>query len=55
MNFSAVILAGGQSRRIGRDKAWLPVDGQPLLLRPIDLVRQLEPLEVFISGTALQL
>ncbi len=50
MNFSAVILAGGQSRRMGRDKAWLPINGQPLLLRQIDLVRQLAPLEVFISG-----
>ena len=50
MNFSAVILAGGQSRRMGRDKAWLPVNGQPLLLRQIDLVRQLTPLEIFISG-----
>jgi molybdopterin-guanine dinucleotide biosynthesis protein A len=50
MNFSAVILAGGQSRRMGRDKAWLPVKGQPLLLRQIDLVRQLAPMEVFISG-----
>ncbi|HEV2393674.1 MAG TPA: NTP transferase domain-containing protein [Verrucomicrobiae bacterium] len=29
MNFSAVILAGSQSRRMGRDKAWVSVDGQP--------------------------
>jgi molybdenum cofactor guanylyltransferase len=50
MNFSAVILAGGQSRRMGRDKAWLPVNGQPLLLRQIDVARQLAPAEVFISG-----
>lgn len=50
VSFSAVILAGGQSRRMGRDKAWLPLGGQPLIQRQIDLVRELAPLEVFISG-----
>ena len=52
MNFSAVILAGGQSRRMGRDKAWLPLDGQPLLARQIALVRELAPADIFISGRA---
>jgi len=52
MNFSAVILAGGQSRRMGCDKAWLPLDGQPLLARQIALARELAPTELFISGRA---
>jgi molybdenum cofactor guanylyltransferase len=52
MNFSAVILAGGQSLRMGRDKAWLPLEGQPLLARQIEIVRPLAPAEVFISGRA---
>ena len=52
MNFDAVILAGGNSRRMGRDKAWLPLDGQPLLARQIAMVRQLSPAEIFISGRA---
>ena len=52
MKFSAVILAGGRSSRMGRDKAWLPLSGQPLLARQIALVRELAPAEVFISGRA---
>lgn len=32
---TAVILAGGQSRRLGRDKAVEPFDGEPLLRRVI--------------------
>ena len=50
MKFSAVILAGGKSARMGRDKAWLPFDGQPLLARQIAAVRELDPVELFISG-----
>jgi molybdopterin-guanine dinucleotide biosynthesis protein A len=52
MNFSAVILAGGKSSRMGRDKAWLDVDGQPLLARQIQLARESGAAEVFISGRA---
>lgn len=48
--FDAVILAGGGSTRMGRDKAGLEVEGRPLLARQIDLVRSLGPREVFISG-----
>ena len=50
MTFSAVILAGGKSSRMGRDKAWLEVDGQPLLARQIRLVQELGAAELFISG-----
>lgn len=50
VRFSAVILAGGKSSRMGRDKAWLPLDGQPLLARQIAMVRELGPVELFISG-----
>ncbi len=36
---SAAILAGGQSRRMGRDKAWIDLgDGRPLVRRVIDAV-----------------
>ncbi len=50
MKFSAVILAGGQSRRMGCDKAFLDWRGQPLLAHQIQTVRALGPEEVFISG-----
>ena len=50
MNFSAVLLAGGESRRMGRDKAWIEVRGQPLLLRAVATVRRAGAGEVFVSG-----
>ena len=51
--FAAVLLAGGQSRRMGRDKALLALpDGRPLWQRQLDVLRQLAPAELFISGFA---
>jgi molybdopterin-guanine dinucleotide biosynthesis protein A len=50
MNFSAVILAGGRSTRMGRDKAWLPWHGRPLIAHQIATVRRLRPVETFVSG-----
>ena len=50
MKFSAVILAGGRSSRMGRDKAFLEIGGQTLLARQIKLVREAGANEVFISG-----
>lgn len=52
MTFSAVILAGGKSLRMGRDKAWLAVGSQRLLARQIELVRAAGAAEIFISGRA---
>lgn len=50
MRFSAVILAGGRSSRMGHDKALLDFNGQPLLARQIALARSLGPVEVLLSG-----
>lgn len=50
MDFSAVILAGGASQRMGTDKAWLRVAGRPLISRQIELARAVGAAEVFISG-----
>lgn len=36
---NAVILAGGRSRRMGRDKAVLPVGGVPMIVRLVEALR----------------
>jgi molybdopterin-guanine dinucleotide biosynthesis protein A len=50
MNISAVLLAGGESRRMGRDKATLLFGGEPLWRIQLDLLRKLEPSEILISA-----
>jgi molybdenum cofactor guanylyltransferase len=50
MNISAVLLAGGQSRRMGDDKATLWFRGKPLWQIQLDLLRKLQPQEVFVSA-----
>ena len=37
---TGVILAGGRSLRMGRDKAWLESEAQPLLLRQLGILEQ---------------
>ncbi|MEI6787101.1 MAG: molybdenum cofactor guanylyltransferase [bacterium] len=46
---AAIVLAGGQSRRMGQDKNFLPVAGRPMIEH---IVRQLEPWfdDVFIGA-----
>ena len=44
-----VVLAGGASSRLGRDKAALNVNGVTMLARTVDLLRGLAP-EVAVSG-----
>ena len=50
MNFSAVILSGGKSSRMGRDKAFLEIRGQSLLSHQLSLAREIGASEIFISG-----
>jgi molybdenum cofactor guanylyltransferase len=46
---SVIILAGGQSRRMGRDKPWLELGGAPLIAH---VMRRLAPLAVeFVIST----
>ncbi len=50
MKLSGVILAGGESRRMGSDKAWLNLNGQPLIACAVATLRQLGLQQVLISG-----
>jgi molybdopterin-guanine dinucleotide biosynthesis protein A len=52
MEFSAVILAGGESSRMGRDKTWVEYDGKPLGQLAVEKMRQLGIQEILISGRA---
>ncbi len=50
METSAVILAGGESKRMGRDKAWLKLDGKPLIQLAVEKARALGIREILLSG-----
>jgi len=46
MNISAVLLAGGESRRMGRDKAAILFRGKALWQIQLDLLRILNPKDI---------
>lgn len=47
---TAVLLTGGESRRMGWDKAMLIYEGRPLWQRQLDLLRALRPESILISA-----
>ena len=49
---SGAILAGGRSRRMGRDKAWIPFDGRPLIAVVIGILRPLFAELVVVAADA---
>lgn len=44
------VLAGGASRRMGRDKAWIEIDGEPLVGRAARVLREAGVDEVVVVG-----
>src|SRR5690242_14390814 len=50
-NLTAFILAGGKSTRMGADKAFVPLEGRPLLARAIELAGAVTS-DVRIVGSA---
>ena len=50
MKFTAALLAGGRSSRMGRDKAFLEIEGVPLWQRQLQTLRELNPAEIFVAA-----
>jgi molybdopterin-guanine dinucleotide biosynthesis protein A len=49
-DLSAVLLAGGESRRMGTDKATFLFRGKPLWQVQLETLQKLEPKEIFVSA-----
>jgi molybdenum cofactor guanylyltransferase len=50
MKISAVLLAGGESRRFGQDKATFLFEGRPLWERQLGILRAVEPDQILVSA-----
>jgi molybdopterin-guanine dinucleotide biosynthesis protein A len=52
MTLTAMLVAGGRSRRMGRDKATMIFEGEPLWQRQLRLLREISPATLWVSAGA---
>jgi len=50
MSISAALMAGGKSRRMGQDKAWIELDGEPLIKRVADVLGQVADEVIIVAN-----
>src|SRR5436190_24348451 len=55
MNVGGIILCGGQSKRMGRPKAWLPFAGELMLPRVVRLVSEVVSPVVVVAAPGQEL
>jgi molybdopterin-guanine dinucleotide biosynthesis protein A len=50
VSVSAAIMAGGKSKRMGQDKAWIELDGEPLIKRVANVLAQIADEVIVIAN-----
>src|ERR1700716_1397670 len=50
MSVSAALMAGGKSKRMGQDKAWIELDGEPLIKRVADVLGQVADEVIIVAN-----
>jgi molybdopterin-guanine dinucleotide biosynthesis protein A len=55
VNAAGIVLCGGKSSRMGRDKAWLPWRGQPMIVHVVAVLRPILDEIVVVASDALEL
>ena len=52
--WAAMVLCGGQSRRMGRPKAWLPFGAEPMIVRVLRILQEVSRFETLLVVAAPQ-
>jgi molybdopterin-guanine dinucleotide biosynthesis protein A len=55
MKRGAIVLAGGQSRRMGQPKAWLPFGSETLLQRILEILRPIVSCQIVVAAAGQRL
>jgi len=50
MDVHGFVTAGGRSSRMGKDKAWLEIDGRPMIQRVVEELRRVTPAVTVIAN-----